>query len=322
MVLDTACSSSLVAIHQACNSILNGESEYAIAGGVELHITPDYFINFCQAKVVSKRGIPAVFDEKADGMVLGEGAGVVLLKDYEKALADGDRIYGVIIGSAINNDGHTMGITVPSQEGQKDVIRRAIDISGISPETITYLEAHGTGTLLGDPIEIRSTEQVYKEYTDKHQFCGVGSVKSNMGHLLRASGIASFIKVLLSLNYKMIPATLHIDNPHPRFKFEQSPFYPVRHTQEWNPDADIRRAGISSFGFGGTNCHIIIEEMKGQKFIKRYPLPKIKFNKKQFDIAKKIEEYSFLSKLFDDLEKGYIHTDDAIAQLEKNNFMT
>ncbi len=184
--------------------------------------------------------------------MLGEGAGLVLLKPFEKAMEDRDQIIGVVAGSAVNNDGHTMGLTVPSLPGQKQVILDAISKAGVNPDTITYLEAHGTGTLLGDPIEIRAITQAYREYTEDTQYCAVGSVKSNIGHLLHAAGVASFIKVLLAFQNREIPATLHCENPHPRFRFEDSPFYPITETSEWRPKHGIRRAAISSFGFGGS----------------------------------------------------------------------
>ncbi len=258
--IDTACSSSLVALHFACQSLLAGDCELAVVGGAELLIDPYQFVGFSKAEVLSDDGQCYVFDERAKGIVLGEGAGVVLLKPYARAVADGDIICGVIRGSAINNDGRTMGLTVPSQEGQKDVIRRALEKSGVSAATIGYLEAHGTGTLLGDPIEIRAATQVFAEAGAGRQVCAVGSVKSNMGHLVRAAGIASFIKVMLALWHRTIPATINCARPHPRFKFGESPFYPVTATRPWAELAGVRRAGISSFGFGGTNCHVVVEE--------------------------------------------------------------
>ena len=258
--IDTACSSSLVALHFACQSLLAGDCEMAVVGGAELLIDPYQFVGFSKAEVLSDDGQCYVFDERAKGIVLGEGAGVVLLKPYARAVADGDIICGVIRGSAINNDGRTMGLTVPSQEGQKDVIRRALERSGVSAATIGYLEAHGTGTLLGDPIEIRAATQVFAEAGAGRQVCAVGSVKSNMGHLVRAAGIASFIKVMLALRHRTIPATINCARPHPRFKFAESPFYPVTATRPWAELGGVRRAGISSFGFGGTNCHVVVEE--------------------------------------------------------------
>ncbi len=292
--LDTACSSSLVAIHQACREIHTEQCRMAIAGGVELLLDPFIHIGFSQARVLSDEDRSYIFDRRAKGIVIGEGAGLVLLKAYEHAIEDGDQILGVITGSAVNNDGQTMGLTVPNLEGQKAVIRAAIAQSGVNPGTISLLEAHGTGTLLGDPIEIKAITQVYRDFTQEKQYCAVGSVKSNIGHLLHAAGIASVIKVLLALQYKQIPSTLHCETPHPRFQFEDSPFYPAAKTIEWTPRVDIRRAAISSFGFGGTNCHLILEEFvktgNRQYIPKRVPLPPTQFHRKRYWLGKDVTE--------------------------------
>lgn len=258
--IDTACSSSLTAIHQACQCIRTGECNMAIAGGIELLLDPYLHIAFSKAEVLSDDGKCHVFDQKANGFVPGEGAGLVLLKSYKSALESGDIIYGVISGSAVNNDGHTMGLTVPNVEAQKDVIRTALEKSKLKGSDISYIETHGTGTLLGDPIEIKAARTVFEEDTKEKRFCAVGSVKSNMGHLFRAAGVAGFIKVILALRNKMIPMTINCETPHQRFHFEDSPFYPALETKEWKTNGKVRRAGISSFGFGGTNCHMILEE--------------------------------------------------------------
>ena len=258
--IDTACSSSLVAVDEACRSIINNETDMVVAGGIYLLIDPFSHIGFSKAKVLSDDGKSYVFDERAKGFVLGEGAGLVLLKDYEQALSDGDPIHGVILGSAVNNDGKTMGLTVPDQEGQKRVMQSALDKSGINPETITYLEAHGTGTLLGDPIEIKAATEVYGQYTRKTGTCALGSVKSNLGHTMTAAGITGLIKILLCMKHRQISPTLHCERPHPRFRFDESPFYPHTKLTPWEPENGIMRAAISSFGFGGTNCHMILEE--------------------------------------------------------------
>jgi len=258
--IDTACSSSLIAIHDACESILNGSSTMAIAGGIYLMIDAESHVSFSQAKVLSNDGNSYVFDERAQGFVLGEGAGLVLLKEYDAAVRDGDPIQAVILGSAVNNDGRTVGLTVPNQNGQKEVIEAALAKSQIDPSTIGYVEAHGTGTLLGDPIEIRAASQVYRDYTPKKQFCAVGSVKSNVGHTMTAAGVTGLLKVVACLQHKQIPPTLNCEKPHPRFEFESSPFYPNTELQNWKPIEGVRRAAISSFGFGGSNCHMILEE--------------------------------------------------------------
>jgi acyl transferase domain-containing protein/NAD(P)-dependent dehydrogenase (short-subunit alcohol dehydrogenase family) len=283
--LDTACSASLVAIHRACQSLRSGESDMAVAGGIQLMIDPYYFVGFSKAGVLSPSGACKVFDRNADGIVLGEGAGLVLLKPLVHALRDGDQIEGVILGSAVNNDGHTMGLTTPNIEAQQEVIEAALKNAGVEADSLSYLEAHGTGTLLGDPIEIKAATQVFRRYTNELQFCAVGSLKSSMGHLLRAAGIASFVKVLSALRRRQIPPTLHCVEPHPRFRFAESPFYPVTSLQEWKVRNETRRAGISSFGFGGTNCHVIVEEFARQRHahrVKRTPLPKTQFRRKRY----------------------------------------
>jgi 3-oxoacyl-(acyl-carrier-protein) synthase/acyl carrier protein len=285
MSLDTACSASLVALHQACQSLRLGECEMAVAGGIQLLIDPSSFVGFSQAGVLSRSGMCAVFDRKADGMVLGEGAGLVLLKRMSRALEDGDRILATILGSAVNNDGHTMGLTTPSLDAQQEVIAAAYANAGIEPSSVTYLEAHGTGTALGDPIEIKAASQMFRAFTAASQFCAVGSVKSNLGHLLRAAGIAGFLKILGALESRMIPPTLHCSEPHPRFRFAESPFYPATRLQEWRPREGVRRAGISAFGFGGTNCHLLVEEFdpsaRGHT-PRRSPLPSTIFHRKRY----------------------------------------
>ncbi|GAX59141.1 beta-ketoacyl synthase [Candidatus Scalindua japonica] len=293
LTMDTACSSSLVAIHNACQCLRGGEIEMAITGGVELLLDSSGHVAFSQAKVLSDDGVSHVFDKKANGFVLGEGSGLVLLKRLENAIRDGDQIDGVILGSAVNNDGHTMGLTTPNLEAQREVIEEAISNSGVSPDSISYLEAHGTGTLLGDPIEIKAATQVYRKYTQGRQVCGVGSVKSNIGHLLRAAGVASFIKVVLALKHRQIPPTLHCEDPHPRFRFDESPFYPVTELEEWRQREGVRRSGISSFGFGGTNCHMIVEEFDNEKRgykPERNPLPLTQFHKKRYWIGNEYDD--------------------------------
>jgi polyketide synthase PksN len=319
LTVDTACSSSLVSIHQACQSIILEESELAIAGGIELLLDSFPYIVFSNAKVLSDEDKCYVFDEKAKGLVLGEGAGLVFLKPYQKAIEEGDPILGIIDGSAINNDGHTMGITVPNLAGQKEVIQKALEKSGIDPAMITYVEAHGTGTLLGDPIEIKALTQVYRAFTQNKQYCAVGSVKSNIGHLIRAAGIAGFIKVLLALQHQTIPPTLNCEKPHPRFKFEDSPFYPITQAKAWNPKNGTRYAAISSFGFGGTNCHIILEEFSAppQYVQTRHPLPPTQFQQKRYWLGKEIvdvfhQPLAFQQKILTQLSQGKLTPEQAM----------
>nr|WP_278287493.1 polyketide synthase [Ruminiclostridium josui] len=240
-------------------------------------------------------------------------------------MQDGDNIRAVILGSAVNNDGHTMGLTVPSQEGQKEVISQALKKSGVTPESISYLEAHGTGTLLGDPIEIRAASQVYQDTAGKTQYCAVGSVKSNIGHLIRAAGVASFIKVALALENKIIPPTLNCLEPHPRFKFESSPFYPVREVRQWRTQGNMRRAAISSFGFGGTNCHMILDEFQCNEvenyMLVRTALPLNTFRRNYFCIGKEIKseikeselQEDEILKILEGLKSGDVSLEDAMA---------
>lgn len=287
-VIDTACSSSLVSVHTACQSIRSGECDWAIAGGAQLLPDQGPFVAFSKAGVLAADGVPRVFDRNSKGFVLGEGLGLVLLKPLDAALRDGDDIRALILGSAVNNDGHTMGITTPNMQAQSDVLRLAYEKAGIRPSSISMLEAHGTGTLLGDPIEIKAATEVFRGDSQEVQFCAVGSVKSNLGHLLRAAGIASVLKVVLALRHKQIPPTLHCQDPHPRFRFEESPFFPVRKLQAFPRRDGVRRAAVSSFGFGGTNCHIAFEEFVGEKFdfkLRRAALAAPRFQRRRFSFA-------------------------------------
>ena len=258
IVIDTACSSSLTALHLAVGSIRSGESEIALAGGVDILLDEGVFLGLSDAKILSPDGRCKTFDARADGIGLGEGCGIVVLKSLEKAIEDNDKIYGVIDGSAINNDGNTMGVTTPNPSAQYDLMHAAILDAGIDPASISYVETHGTGTLIGDPIELKALNRIFAGQTGKKQFCGVGSVKSNFGHLLSASGAASLIKVLLSLIHRTLPPTLHCHQPNPRFNFQDSPLFPVQRLQQWGgPDA-LLRAGISSFGLGGNNANVLV----------------------------------------------------------------
>ncbi len=230
MVVDAACASSLTAIHLAVRSIQSGEAEMALAGGVEILLDESMYLDLSAAKILSPEGRCRTFDSSANGIGLGEGCGVLVLKSLQSAIADGDKIYGVIDGTAVNNDGNTMGVTTPNPEAQRELIEAAIKDGNVHPDTITYVEAHGTGTLIGDPIELKALTQVFGNYTSNKQFCGVGSVKTNLGHLLSAAGAASIIKVLLSMTAGELPPTLNCDQPNPRFNFNDSPFYLVRET--------------------------------------------------------------------------------------------
>ncbi len=260
MAVDTACSSSLVSIHLACQSIINGDCDMSIAGGIEVIVDPNTYVYLSQINALSPEGKCKTFDKNANGYVPGEGGGAVILKSLDKAIKDKDNIVAVIKATAVNNDGYTVGVTTPDIEGQKRVIKKAYRKAGVKPDSVTLIEAHGTGTFLGDPTEFRALTEVFRENTEKCNFCALGTVKSNIGHLHSAAGIASFIKIALALNKGRIPATLNCNEPNPRFNLISSPFYISDKTTNWVVDKIKRRAGISSFGFGGTNCHIVLEE--------------------------------------------------------------
>ncbi len=258
--VQTACSSSLVAVHMACQSLLSGECDIALAGGVSIK-TPQNAETLSPGGIISPDGHCRAFDAKANGTLGGNGVGVVVLKRLEDAVADRDYIYAVVKGSAINNDGALkVGYTAPSQDGQAKVIRAAQVMGEVEPETITYMEAHGTGTPLGDPIEVAAMTQAFRVNTDKKGYCAIGSVKTNVGHLDAAAGIAGFIKTVLALHHKLIPPSLNFETPNPQIDFENSPFYVNNRLSDWKNEGISRRAGVSSFGFGGTNAHVILEE--------------------------------------------------------------
>ncbi|MBH8608803.1 beta-ketoacyl synthase N-terminal-like domain-containing protein, partial [Thermoactinomyces sp. CICC 10521] len=261
IAVDTACSSSLVAVHLACQGLWTGETEMALAGGVSIQCTPDLYRTEHRAGMLSPTGQCYTFDERANGFVPGEGVGVVVLKRLEDALADGDYIYGVIRGSAINQDGTTNGITAPSQRSQERLERFVYDQFGINPEEIQMVEAHGTGTKLGDPIEFQALTQAFRSYTDKKEYCAIGSIKTNIGHAQMAAGIAGLIKILLALKHKQIPPSLHFRKGNANISFKDSPFFVNTQLRDWKVEPGVkRRAAISSFGVSGTNAHMVIEE--------------------------------------------------------------
>lgn len=264
VTIDTACSSSLVAIHLACQSILTGDSEMAIAGGVFLNVTPKFYIVTSNSEMLSPTGVCNAFGNNADGFVPGEGVGAIILKPLKKAMEDGDNIYGVIKGSGINQDGKTNGITAPSALSQKKLELSVYEKANVNPETITYVEAHGTGTKLGDPIEVRALTEAFKEYTDKKHFCSIGSIKANIGHAATAAGIAGVIKILLCMKHKQIPPMLHFGEANEHIDFENSPFYVNTSIIDWKCENTPRRAAVSGFGFSGTNVHIVLEEAPEQ----------------------------------------------------------
>jgi acyl transferase domain-containing protein/acyl carrier protein len=263
--VQTACSSSLVAIHMACQSLLNMECDMALAGGVTIGVPQKQGYLYQEGGIASPDGRTRTFDAKAQGTVFGSGCGVVVLKRLEDALADGDTIYAVVKGSAVNNDGsQKVSFTAPSVEGQMAAIAEALAVSGVEPETVSYIEAHGTATPLGDPIEIAALTEVFRAETDATGFCAIGSVKSNVGHLDMAAGVAGVIKTALALHHRLLPPSLHYERPNPQIDFANSPFYVNTKLQKWKAEGPLR-AGVSSFGFGGTNAHAVLEEAPPQE---------------------------------------------------------
>ncbi|MDY7007683.1 MAG: type I polyketide synthase [Cyanobacteriota bacterium] len=259
--VQTACSTSLVAVHLACQSLLNGECDMALAGGASIHLPQKSGYLYQEGMIASPDGHCRTFDAKAKGTNGGDGVGIVLLKRLNNAIADGDEIHAIIKGSAINNDGSLkVGYTAPSMEGQAEVISEAQAIAGVDAETISYIEAHGTGTELGDPVEIAALTKAFRYSTEKKGFCAIGALKSNIGHLDAAAGVAGLIKTVLALKHKLLPPTLHFEKPNPKINFVDSPFYVNATLSEWKSNGTPRRAGVSAFGIGGTNAHVILEE--------------------------------------------------------------
>ena len=274
VAVNTACSSSLVALHLACQAIRTGDCAMALAGGVYVGATPNLHIMAGNAGMLSPGGVCRAFDQDADGFVPGEAVGVVVLKPLAAALRDGDRIHGVIKATGINQDGHTNGITAPSARSQTDLECEVLTQAKISPETIGFVEAHGTGTKLGDPIEFRALTDCFRRFTDRTAYCALGSVKTNIGHAITAAGITSLIKVLLALKHRQIPPSLHFTRANEHMAMEGSPFFVNTELRAWEPlEGAPRRAAISSFGFSGTNAHIIVEDAPPQTRSAPTPLP-------------------------------------------------
>ncbi|MEW6734449.1 MAG: beta-ketoacyl synthase N-terminal-like domain-containing protein, partial [Acidobacteriota bacterium] len=259
--VQTACSTSLVAICLACQSLLNYQSDIALAGGVSIRVPNQRGYFYQPGGILSPDGHCRAFDAKAQGTVIGSGLGIVVLKRLEEALQDRDCIHAVIKGSAINNDGALKaGYTAPSIDGQAEVIMEACAMAEIPFDTISYIETHGTGTTLGDPIEIAALNQIFRTHTKKRNFCAIGSVKTNVGHLDTAAGVAGLIKTVLALKHKQLPPSLHFESPNPQLDLAHSPFYVNNRLTEWQADLAPLRAGVSSFGIGGTNVHVVVEE--------------------------------------------------------------
>jgi len=261
MVVQSACSTSLVAVHQACQALLTYQCDMALAGGVSLQFPRAPGYQFREGEIFSPDGLVRTFDQGANGTVLGEGAGIVVLRRLEEAIADGDRILAVIRGSAVNNDGSARaGYTAPGVAGQAELIEMTQAVAGVTADDISYIETHGTATSLGDPIEVAALTKAFQKSTTARGYCGLSSVKPNVGHLDVAAGVTGLIKTICSLQNRKLPATRHFTKPNPELGLAESPFFVVDRLMDWQPRNGRRIAGVSSFGLGGTNAHVIVEE--------------------------------------------------------------
>ncbi|MBW7475087.1 SDR family NAD(P)-dependent oxidoreductase [Paenibacillus oenotherae] len=258
LLVDTACSSSLVAVHLACKSLQHRECEMALVGSIKVNLCPVAEDTLREIGIQSSDFKTRTFDHQSTGTGFGEGAFAILLKPLHKALEDQDHIHAVIKGSAVNQDGMSIGVTAPNALSQEDVLLRAWEDAGVDPETVSYIEAHGTGTKLGDPIEVQAIHHAFDRHTAKRGFCAIGSIKSNVGHLDHAAGLAGLLKVVCALKHRTLPATLHFRRSNSAIHFIDSALYVNDRPQAW--DAAIRRAGVSAFGLSGTNCHVVLEE--------------------------------------------------------------
>ena len=259
--VDAACASSLIAVQQAIRDLREGRCEMVLAGGVHASTPPQIRMLFCQLGALSRKGQIRAFDRDADGTLLGEGVGIIVLKRLEDAQRDGDRIYALVKGIGTASDGKALGLLAPRVDGEELAIRRAYETTGIAPESVELVEAHGTGTLVGDVTEIQALTRVFGQRCGSHPHCAVGSVKSMISHLIPAAGVASLIKVALALRYKVLPPTLHCDTPNPKLGLAATPFYVNSDVRPWiHGGAEPRRAGVNAFGFGGVNAHAVLEE--------------------------------------------------------------
>ncbi|BCJ93986.1 hypothetical protein acsn021_15550 [Anaerocolumna cellulosilytica] len=317
MAVDTLCSSSLTAIHLACQSLIEGDCELAIAGGVNVSVHPNKYVLLGQNNFLSSKGLCESFGEGGDGYVPGEGVGAILLKPLDKAIAGKDQIYGVIKSSAINHGGKTNGYTVPNPNAQAQVIRRAYQKAGINPRAVSYIEAHGTGTALGDPIEITGLQKAFSEFTSDKQFCKIGSVKSNIGHCESAAGIAGITKILLQMKYGYLVPSLHAKVLNSNIDFDSTAFRVQQELEPWKRqklqvEGEEKEyplmAGISSFGAGGSNAHIIIEE-----YIKTDYKVNAKVSRQIYVLSARTEK-----KLKDYAKKLYVFIDGQLENTEVN----
>ncbi|GAA3118111.1 hypothetical protein GCM10020254_76330 [Streptomyces goshikiensis] len=269
--IDTACSSSLVAVHHAVRALQHGDCELAVAGGVNLTLSPALYTTFDRAGMLSARGRCAAFDDSADGYVRGEGVGAVVLKPLDRALADGDPVQAVILGTAVNHTGRTPSLTAPNPHSQAEVIVEAVRAAGIDPRTIGFVQAHGTGTPLGDPVEIEGLKQAFARLYEDHDLpapaephLAVGTVKANIGHLEAAAGIAGLLTTVLAMRHGLIPPHPHLSEANRYLRLDGTPLTLAHQARAWEPTADesgrpVRRAGVSSFGFGGSNAHVVLQ---------------------------------------------------------------
>ncbi|MCL2151906.1 MAG: SDR family NAD(P)-dependent oxidoreductase [Oscillospiraceae bacterium] len=296
LTVDTACSSSLTALHVACKEMKEGAMEMAVVGGVNLMVTPAPNVGFSKLRATSKDGHSKSFDASASGYGRAEGAGIILLKMLSKAQRDNDIILGVIDGTCINQDGKSNGLTAPNGVAQTKLIEKALASAQLSSNDIDYVEMHGTGTPLGDPIEVSSVVAAYCKNRDSYNPLKIGSVKSNIGHTEAAAGMASIIKVLLSFKHNLIPANLHFKNPNPLIDWNSFPVEVVKEHAAWNADGKLRRAGINGFGFGGSNAHVILEDYQETQATDQKTGNGINYilkisAKKEVSLLKKIEQY-------------------------------
>jgi acyl transferase domain-containing protein/SAM-dependent methyltransferase len=329
MAIDTACSASLVAVHLACQSLRAGECSLALAGGVNLILSPEANINFSKSRMLAPDGRCKTFDAAADGYVRGEGCGVVVLKPLSTAQADANRILAVIRGSAVNQDGHSGGLTAPNGPAQEAVIRAALEASGVNAAEVSYLEAHGTGTSLGDPIEVRAAAAVLCQDRSANCPLTVGSIKTNIGHLEAAAGVAGLLKVILALQQKQFPPHLHLKHRNPYIDWDHLPIAIPTKLTRWEPVNGKRIAGLSSFGFSGTNAHLVLEEpqetTKSQNVVER-PVHILTLSAKSRDglnqlaqaVAQEVESKTELADICFSLNAGRSHFGQRVAILGKN----
>ena len=261
LTVQTACSTSLVAVHLACQSLLDRECDMALAGGVTIEIPHAHGYVYREGEILSRDGHCRAFDAASSGTVFSSGVGIVVLRRLEDAIADRDTIHAVILGSAVNNDGQRkVGYLAPSVAGQAEAIAEALGVAGINADRISYVETHGTGTAVGDPLEIKGLTQAFRGDTNRNGFCAIGSLKTNVGHLDAAAGVAGLIKTVLALRHRQLPASLNFQKANPQIDFENSPFFVNRTLTPWQTDDAPRRAGVTSLGIGGTNAHVVLEE--------------------------------------------------------------